>query len=311
MNYEKTKGYFRSSNGYSDVAHYLYVPVNGSPKGVLQISHGMCEFLERYEDFIGYLCGLGFIVCGNDHIGHGASVNSDEELGFFADKNGWRFLVMDVVALTRLTKKKFPGLPYFLLGHSMGSLIARTVIAKYSDLYDGTIIMGTISLNFGMDAGLAAVEAIEKIKGNKFRSKLLDTLMFGMSNSRIENPVTEYDWICTDKEVVARYAEDPRCTFVFTVRAMYDLIMLVKYVSARSWASKIGKELPVLIVGGAEDPIGRYGKCCKELFRRLTDADMESVRLRIYPGMRHEILNEIGKQQVYDDIGDWLSEFTE
>lgn len=308
MNYEKSTFYFKSSNGVNNVACYLYVPAQTAPKAVVQISHGMCEYLARYEDFISFLCGRGFIVCGNDHIGHGASVNTPDELGFFAENNGWRCLVKDVVTLSRCIQERYPDLPYFLLGHSMGSLIARTVIAKYSEIYDGALILGTLSLDFGADACLAMVEATAKLKGSHYRSKMLDKMMFGMSNIKIEEPQTEYDWICTDMDVVTRYAEDPNCTFIFTARAMYDLIMLVKYVSKRDWAEKISTNLPVYIAGGAEDPVGRYGKCLKEIFERLLKADMTDVELKIYEGMRHEILNEVNKAEVYDDILGWLED---
>lgn len=311
MNFEKTTGYFRSSNGLYNTAYYIYTPVNTGIKGVFQIVHGMCEYIARYEDFIDFLCGNGFVVCGNDHIGHGASINSDDDLGFFADKNGWRYLVKDVVTLTRMMQEKYSSFPYYILGHSMGSLVLRTALAKYSELYDGALILGTISLNFGADAALAIIESAAKIKGNHFRSKKLDRIMFGMSNIKIEKPLTEYDWVSSDREVVNRYAEDPHCTFIFTVRAMYDLVMMVKYVSSKDWAGKVADYLPVFIAGGSDDPVGRYGRCLTDLFKRMTDAGSTDAELHIYPDMRHEILNEIDKQEVYDDILDWLNEHIE
>lgn len=307
MNYEKTSAFFKSSNNVNDTAYYIYYPVNSEPKAIVQISHGMCEYLARYENFIDFLCGNGFIVCGNDHIGHGASVNSEEELGYFSDKNGWRYLVKDVVTLTKLMQERYPKLPYYLLGHSMGSLIARTVIAKYSEIYDGVLILGTISLDFGTNVCLAMIETVGSVKGKHFRSKMLDKMMFGLSNIKIEKPVTEYDWICSDEEVLKRYAEDPNCTFIFTVQGMYDLVMMVKYVSARDWAEKVSTELPIFIAGGENDPIGRCGKCPKELFERMIKAGTKDLELKIYPEMRHEILNEKNKQEVYGDILNWLN----
>lgn len=311
MDFEKTTGFFKSSNGIYNTAYYVYMPVNEKARGIVQIAHGMCEYIARYEEFIGFLCGKGFIVCGNDHIGHGSSVNSEEDLGFFGDKNGWRYLVKDVVTLTRMMRERYASFPYYILGHSMGSLIVRTALAKYSDLYNGALILDTISLRFGADACLAVIESAEKIKGRHFRSKALDRLMFRMTNLRIEDPVTEYDWVSRDREIIERYSEDPYCTFIFTSQAMYDLVMLVKYVSSRDWAEKVAKDLPVFIAGGSEDPVGRYGKCLTDLFRRMTDAGSEDVELHIYPGMRHEILNEVGRQEVYDDILDWLEEHIE
>lgn len=307
MYFEKSTLYFRSSNGHNDVAWYLYSPINQKPKGIVQISHGMCEYLERYEDFIGFLCKEGYIVCGNDHIGHGRSVNSPDELGFFAEKNGWRYLVKDVLTLTAIMQQRYPSIPYFLLGHSMGSLIERTILAKYSDLYDGALIIGTLSISFGLDAVLALIESIGKTKGLHYRSKLLDRMMFGMSNIKIDEPETQYDWICSDMEVVREFAANPSCTFIFTDRGMYDLVMLVKYVSEKGWAEKISTELPIFVAGGAEDPIGQYGRYTREVFTKLVKAGVQDAELHIYPEMRHEILNEKGKIEVYRDILCWLN----
>lgn len=306
MNYEKCTRYFKSSNGINDIAYYVYTPVNGEIKGIVQLAHGMCEYFKRYEDFVNFLCGKGYLVCGNDHLGHGASVNSRDELGFFAEKNGWRCLVSDMVKLTEIMKAKCGDMPYYIIGHSMGSLILRTALAKYSFMYDGAVIMDTVSINFGADAVLALIESVGKAQGKRSRSKLIDRIMFGMSNARIKNPKTQYDWICSDEKVVAEYAEDPECTFIFTVQAMYDLVMMIKYVSRKDWAAKLDADLPVLVLSGSEDPVGLYGKAPKEVFERLTAAGSDDVELKIYENMRHEVLNEKGKEEVYSDIAEWL-----
>ena len=306
MNFEKYTGYFKSSNGTNDTAYYLYLPKNGEIRGVVQFVHGMCEYLTRYEHFAEFLCSMGFAMAGHDHIGHGKSVNSSDELGFFAEKDGWRYLVKDTVRLTAMMKKRFEGKPFFIIGHSMGSLVLRTVMGKYSGIYDGAVIMDTISIGFGADAVLALIETISAVKGKRSRSKLLDDMMFGMSNARVEEPLTRYDWICTDRAVVDAYAEDPECTFIFTNQAMYDLVMLVKYVSAPDWSAKIEKDLPVLVLAGAEDPVGSYGKYPRELFECLVHSEVRDAEFKLYDNMRHEILNEKEKEEVFSDIAEWL-----
>lgn len=311
MNFVKTEGFFKSSNGINDVAYYVYEPAEGTVRAVVQFIHGMCEYFLRYEHFAEYLCGMGIAVVGYDHIGHGKSVNSPDEYGFFAEKNGWRCLVKDMVVLSDMMKKRFCGKKYFIAGHSMGSLVLRTALGKYDRLCDGVIIMDTVSVGFGTDAALAAIEGITAMTGKRSRSKFIDKAMFGMSNARIKNPVTRYDWICTDEAVVMAYAEDPACTFIFTNQAMYDLVMMIKYVSAPDWISKFNKEMPVLIMGGTEDPVGEYGKCPKKFFECLVNADAADVELKIYEGMRHEILNEKDKEKVFADISEWLESHIE
>jgi alpha-beta hydrolase superfamily lysophospholipase len=306
-NYKKRKGAFRSSCGLYNTVYYIYTPIGVKPVGVVQIVHGMCEYIERYEDFIDFLCSNGYIVCGNDNIGHGASVNTADDFGYFGEKNGWKYLVKDAVRLTRMIRGKYSGLPYYILGHSMGSLIVRTLLTGYSHLYSGALILGTISLSFGTDFCLAVIESAAEIKGSHYRSAALDKLLFGVTNARIKDRKTEYDWVTSDKEILEKYASDPRCTFTFTARGMYDLVMLVKYVSSRGWTDKVPERLPVFIAGGSDDPVGRYGKCPAALFNRLRSAGFTDAELHIYPRMRHEILNEIDRRDVYDDILRWLN----
>jgi len=310
MNYDKISGFFKSADKENNIAYYIYLPYGTKIKGVVQIVHGMCEYIERYEDFADFLCENGYIVCGIDNLGHGSSVKSENDYGFFGEKDGWKLLVKDAVAFTRMMRERYSAFPYFILGHSMGSLIVRTILAKYSEYYSGALIIGTAALHGVADACLALTETTAKVRGSHYRSRIYDRMMFGMSNARIDDPKTDYDWVCSDKDVVEKYAVDPKCSFIFTVRGLYDLIMLAKYVSKKDWADKVADHLPVFIGSGAEDPVGHYGKAPREVFERLTKAGQSSVELHIYPDMRHEIINEIGKREVYDDILGWLSEIS-
>lgn len=306
MNYSKISGYFESSNGTDRIAYYVYKPLTGI-KAAVQLVHGMCEYCQRYEDFIDFLCGNGIMVFCHDHLGHGNSARDGEHLGYFAPERGWHFLVKDVVKLTRIVRENCRDVKLFILGHSMGSLVVRTVLAKYGYMYDGAVIMGTVNTKIGSNAGIALTRTLGRIKGNMYRSKFLDELIFGLNNRRIENPISEYSWVSRDDEIVKKYEKDPFCNFHFTVRAYSDLMFLVNYVSRGDWAGKIDKELPIFICSGDADPVGMYGAAPQNVFNALNKAGLQDLELKIYKDMRHEILNEIDRQQVYDDLLEWFN----
>lgn len=306
MNYEKESGFFRSSNGEDNIAYYVYKPLS-EPRAVVQIVHGMCEYCERYEDFISYLCSNGITVCCHDHLGHGASAANEEKLGFFAHERGWQYLAKDTVRLSKMVRSRNYGLPFYILGHSMGSLVVRAVLAKYDFLYSGSVLIGTLNTKVGVDAGIILTRLLSRTKGDFYRSQSVDELIFGLSNRRIENPASEYSWISRDEDIVSAYEKDPLCNFHFTARAYSDLLFLVSYVSDKNWAVKVDKSLPVFICSGSEDPVGNYGKGPQEVFDVLNAANFSDIELKIYSGARHEILNETNRAEVYEDILNWLN----
>lgn len=306
MNFIKETGFFESSNGTDSIAYYVYKP-KGEPRAVVQIVHGMCEYCERYENFIDFLCGNGIAVCCHDQLGHGNSCPDHEKLGYFAPERGWHFLAKDAVKLTRLMKEKNRSLPYYILGHSMGSLVTRTVLAKYGYMYSGAVLLGTVNIKIGSNAGIALMRAVEKIKGGTYRSETIDKLVFGFNNSRIENPVNEYAWLSRDDDTVIKYWKDPLCNFHFTVRAYSDLMFLINYVSRSDWAWKTDKDLPIFICSGGEDPVGLYGAAPKNVFDALNDAGLQDLELKIYSGARHELLNETNREEVYADLLEWFN----
>ena len=306
MNFTKESGFFKSSNGTDNIAYYVYEPFS-EPRAIVQIVHGMCEYCERYEDFISFLCSNGIMVCCHDHLGHGNSVKSEENLGFFAHERGWQYLAKDTIRFSRMIRSRNRELPFYILGHSMGSLVVRAVLAKNDFPYSGAIIMGTLNTKVGTDAGVVLTRALCRIKGDFYRSEAVDQLIFGLSNRKIENPASEYSWISRDEDIVSAYEKNPLCNFHFTVRAYSDLLFLLSYVSDKSWAGKLDNSLPVLICSGNCDPVGNYGKGPNEVFDILDAAGFSDIELKIYNGARHEILNETNRAEVYEDILRWLN----
>ena len=301
MNYSKEVHTFKSSNGQTDVTYFIYKPLN-PPKAILQISHGMCEYVERYNHFIDFLTSQDILVCGNDHIGHKNSVNSKEDLGYFAPKDGWTFLPKDLAKLTHIMKEEYKDLPIFLFGHSMGSFIARAYIAKYGNLINGAIICGTAGSNPILGLGSFLISIVKAFKGERYRSKFLDNIMFGSYNKKYENVRTTKDWLTKDEAIVDKYLNDEYCTFIFTTSAFKDLSLLLGYVSSDSWYNAIPKNLPLYLISGSMDPVGNWSKGVIEVKNRLEAQKLSDFSYKLYPDYRHEILNEVGKEEAYDDI---------
>ncbi len=301
--------WFESADGRSKIAGYFYEDPAVKPFCVLQISHGMCEFIERYEDFAQFLTAQGVAVCGNDHIGHGASVAESEDFGYFSEKDGRRFALADLTTMNKKAHEAYPGLPLVLLGHSMGSFFARKYAAEYPETIDGLIISGTAGPNPLAGMGIALTSFLSRVKGPRYRSRFVAGLATGSYLKRIELPNTAYDWISSDVDIVSAYAADPRCTFLFTVNGYHELFCALRDVSSPAWAVAIPKEMPVLMIQGAADPVGDYGKGTEKVRHWLHGAGVKNLTYKTYPGMRHEVLNEVGRQQVYDDVLAFLQQW--
>lgn len=295
---------FKSSNGQNDVAAYIFTCENVQPKAILQISHGMCEYIGRYKEFAGFMAEHGFVVCGNDHLGHGKTSNGPDEDGYFGP-NGRRYVLKDLKRMNEIVREKYPGLPLVLLGHSMGSFYARWFAAEYPDAIDGLIISGTGGRNPAAGVGIKVTELVAGMKGPAYRSKMVDRMAFGSYLKKIPNPDTPYDWICTDKEIVAAYAKDPKCTFMFTVNGFHELLCTLQEVSSPNWAARLKTETPVYLFSGDMDPVGDYGKGVEQVFQWIKEAGVQDVQLKLYPGGRHEMLNEVNRAQVYADVLAW------
>ncbi|MFA9463519.1 MAG: alpha/beta fold hydrolase [Velocimicrobium sp.] len=301
MNYSKEVHTFKSSNGHNLVTYFIYKPLT-SPRAILQISHGMCEYVERYEHFIDFMTIQGILVCGNDHIGHKNSVANKEDLGYFASRNGWTYLTKDLATLTRSIKKEYPNLPIFLFGHSMGSFIARAYLVEYPDLLNGAIICGTAGTNPILGLGKFFISMVKTLKGDRYRSKFLDNLMFGSYNKKYATVRTAKDWLSTDETIVDTYLKDEYCMFIFTTSAFHDLSMLLGSVSSNEWYRFVPKNLPIYLISGSMDPVGNYSKGILEVAERLNAQQLSDFSYKLYPNYRHELLNEIGKEEVYQDV---------
>ncbi len=303
-NYTTEHVTFLSSDKTSTLSGIIYVPKE-PPKGILQISHGMCEYIGRYHRFMADMANEGFIVCGHDHLGHGDS-SSAEEYGYFAEKDGYRNLVEDLYRMTQLVKDKYGPLPYFLLGHSMGSFITRLYIRQYPDALDGVIICGTGGPNPMAKTGTALAKFMGSVKGSHHRSPMLDKMAFGSFNKKFTPCRTSKDWLTRDEKVVDKYLKDPKCMFTFTTYGFRDLTTMSALANSPWWYEGLNKSLPMLLISGSMDPVGNYGKGVETVFKKLRQTGVKDVSLHLYPDARHELLNEINYEEVFGDINTWL-----
>ena len=278
----------------------------GKPIAVVQIVHGVAEHTARYEEFAAFLAAKGFLVVAEDHMGHGGSVGDEGKLGHF--HGGWHKAVADAHRLLSYTRMECPDVPYILLGHSMGSFMVRTMLCKYPKCgIDAAILSGTAWMHRGIiNSGIAAATLVGKRQGVDTPSKFLNNMMFGSYNSRIEHPRTGHDWLTRDKKIVDAYVADPLCGFTMTPGLAKDMLTGLLYIQEPANLAKMNKELPVLFLAGADDPVGSYGEGVKRAAQAFTQAGMEQVTVRLYPLCRHEVLNELNREEVYGYILSWL-----
>lgn len=306
MAFVKNEFTFKSVSGLADIHAASYIPENGDVKAVLQVAHGMAEHLERYEKFASSLCDLGIALYINDHLGHGKSVASASELGYFGASDGWKNFVEDCHQLTIIAKKENPGKPFFFFGHSMGSFVARAYTLKYASELNAAIYCGTAGPNPASGVGALLSTLIGKIKGDHHRSKLIDKIAFGSYNSKFEKR-TAFDWLSRDTKEVDKYIADDLCGFLFTANGYRDLMQLLGFVSSKEWFEGLDKKLPVLLIAGAMDPVGSYGKGVDQVCQKLYKAGKDNITKILYPDARHEILNEKACfDAVVKDVADFI-----
>ena len=303
--------YFPSKDGNTEI-HTIEWKPEGKVRAVLQICHGMAEYIGRYDEFAQYLCDRGYYVVGNDHLGHGKSVQSKSEYGFFNEKYGNACVLGDMHTLRQRTEKKYPDVPYFMLGHSMGSTLLRQYIQMYGNGLSGAVLMGVVSdqNKLLLEFGKRLCRVMAAFRGWHYRSRMIDSMAIGSYNKKFKPARTRADWITSDQEHLDAYVEDPLCSFMFTVNAYYSMFGGMLLMNRKESVYMIPKTLPVLFVSGAEDPVGDFGKGVRKVYEKYKNAGIQDVSLRLYAGDRHEILNETDRKQVYEDLLEWFEERT-
>lgn len=273
----------------------------GSPKGVFQIVHGMCEHKARYVPFMEYLSAHGYVCVIHDHRGHGESVKTPDDLGFMY-KGGWRAMVEDVRVVSDWAKSQYPSLKHILLGHSMGSMVVRSFTKRYDGMIDTLFVCGCPSDNPAKSAGKFLADCFALFAGGHSRPKILQKLSFGSFNAPFAQEGYPVAWVCSDKQTLEEYHSDPLCMFQFTANGFSNLTALMKDCYSRKGWKVINPELPVHFISGAEDPCLVSEKAIGKAVDLMKQVGYKNTDLKLYEGMRHEILNETGKRQVWDDI---------
>ena len=301
----KKTHHFTSHDGVT-ITYFSWLP-DEKPVGVLQISHGMAEFAERYDDFATYLNKDRIAVYANDHRGHGKTAGKEEHLGYFADNDGWMKVVEDMRQLTEIIRKNHPEVPVFLMGHSMGSFLARTYITKYDDI-QGVILSGTANNpKMIVSAGRAMAGINRLFSSPKKASTFFDTMSFGAFNKPFESE-GPMSWLSRDKDMVQKYVDDPYCGFVCSLKFFQDLFSGLSYIGKSKNNRNIRFSLPIYIVAGSDDPVGEKGKGPTAVAKMYRDLHLEEVELTLYQNARHEILNETNRKDVYKDLKDWIND---
>lgn len=301
---------FLSKDKKTKVHAVKWTPDNGEYHAILQITHGMVEYIERYAHFAEFLTEKGYMVVGHDHIGHGASVSDEKDWGYFCEENPSDVLIADMHTLRTTIQKDNPHLPYFMMGHSMGSFMLRKYLAFHNDNLRGAIIMGTgYTPENMMKLALGITGIFGKIFGTRHRSKFINSLTFGPAYKAFDmtgnNP--ENSWLTKDAEIVKAYHEDPRSSFAFTVNGYKGLFEAVLFSCNPENVKKVPAKLPIFIVSGKEDPVGDMGEGVMKVYHMFEDAGSLDVTYQLYENDRHEIINEVDRQNVFNDLLSWMN----
>lgn len=304
--------YFKSSDGEHKIHAVLWQPDDKNIRAIFQITHGMIEHIERYHDFAKFLTEQGFLVVGHDHLGHGHSVSSSEELGHISQKNGSSLLVEDMHLLRVQIQKEYPDKPYFILGHSMGSYLLRKYLTLYSDNLAGALIMGTGSVgDFSTHTAINICKFIALFHGWNYHSRFVEKMTRGkpFKSFSLNGKPAENSWLTKDVEIVKEHYSDPLCDFTFSLGAYRSMFEAVLYDNQIKNVRKIRKNLPIFLLSGANDPVGDFGKGVEKVYNLLQEVGVNDITYCLYKDNRHEILNETDRNQIYRDILFWCEKY--
>ena len=297
---------FPSADGKTRIHAVEWRP-EGPVRAVLQISHGVSEYILRYEPLAEYLTDQGLAVAGHDHLGHGESVAPGSPRMYFGPKGSWLWVAADVATRRDLAKERFPGAPCFLLGHSMGSFLARTDLILRPGETGGAILMGTGQMAPPLVAAGRAIAAEEAARiGEDQVSPLVEKLAFGTYNRVFAPNRTSCDWLSRNEENVDRYLADPQCGGTPTIGLFREMLWGIHFISQPKNLRRMDRNTPILFLSGEQDPVGDLGAGVRRACAGFRTAGVRRVECRLYPGLRHEILNEDGREAVYRDIQEWL-----
>lgn len=300
---------FPSADGKTAIHAVEWLPEGTAPRAVLQIAHGVSEYILRYEPFAAFLTEQGFAVVGHDHLGHGGSVAPGAAPLYFGPKGSWDWVVADIYALRELAGKHFPGLPYFLLGHSMGSFLARSYLIRYPGTVDAAVLMGTGQMAPALVTGGLAVAAAESRRiGEDQISPLVQKLAFGTYNKVFAPNRTAFDWLSVNEENVDAYITDPLCGGAATIGLFREMLGGIRFICRAENVKRMNLNTPILFISGEMDPVGDLGKGVRAAYESFRKAGVRDVSLKLYPELRHEILCETERASIYQDVYQWLAE---
>lgn len=305
MKYTTVKRSVPSTDGIHTLNGIIYIPI-GMPKATVQIVHGMSEHIELYEEFMGILAENGYVAFIHDQLGHGRTAESVEKLGFFAEENGDKFLVDDAFRFAEELLGSYSGIKHILFGHSMGSFVSRICSEKYPQMADMFIIEGSGGPPMGVQLGLAITELGSMVRGTEHRSELAQKVFFDIYNTDFREEKNDFSWLSRDMETIRRHTDDEYFNFTFSLKAMNDLVTLLTECNSDEWFKNFRKDLPTLILSGEKDPVGENGKGIMEVFKRLEKSGVDDLSFKLYGECRHELLNELNKDEVMSDILTWI-----